>query len=174
MLLQTNTYIVPSDKRSAHLRLMRRFRQAMARLGCEHFEVFELTGSNWRSAKGDARFVQMMRFRDRKHHAAVQAAERQDPGAQELIREFCQLLDLEYQRDHSLFSTGYYAGVVPPAEQEAIEPPADVDQSPAAADESRAFTTADADLAALERAAAELTQRQANKDKPSEGTTGQV
>ena len=33
MLLQTNSYIVPKDKRSEHSRLIRRFRQTLGRLG---------------------------------------------------------------------------------------------------------------------------------------------
>ena len=34
MLLQTNSYVVPKDKRLEHAKLMRRFRQTLVRLGC--------------------------------------------------------------------------------------------------------------------------------------------
>src|SRR6188768_3857326 len=82
MLLQTNSYIVPKEKRVEHSRLLRRFRQALARVGCDHFEVYEQVGSNW-TGETTGRFVQIMRFRDKTHQLAVQAAEREDQGAQE-------------------------------------------------------------------------------------------
>ena len=86
MLLQTNSYIVPKDKRSAHLNLMRRFRQVLGKLGCDHFEVFEQVGANWSGGDTSGRFVQLMKFRDRKHCQAVQLAEKSDPAAQQLVR----------------------------------------------------------------------------------------
>ena len=79
MLLQTNSYIVPRDKRMEHARLLRRFRQTLMRLGCDHFEVYEQVGANWNTGETTGRFVQIMRFRDRKHQLAVQGAERTDP-----------------------------------------------------------------------------------------------
>src|SRR4051812_49214611 len=85
MLLQTNSYVVPKEKRSEHARLVRKFRQTLGRLGCDQFDVFEQVGANWGSGETTGRFVQMMRFRDRKHQLAVQSAERSDPGAQQLI-----------------------------------------------------------------------------------------
>jgi hypothetical protein len=112
MLLQTNSYIVPKDKRSEHARLMRRFRQALARIGCDHFEVYEQVGPNWGPLKGGGRFVQILRFRDRQHQTAIQAAEREDPAAQQVIREFCDLVNLPYQQDKGLFALGYYIGVI--------------------------------------------------------------
>src|SRR5437867_2768488 len=87
MLLQTNSYIVPPDKRAEHARLLRRFRQVLTRLGCDHFEVYEQVGSNWNAADVSGRVVQIMRFRDRRHQLAVQAAERNDPGAQAAVAE---------------------------------------------------------------------------------------
>ena len=81
MLLQTNSYIVPRDRRMEHARLLRRFRQTLMRLGCDHFEVYEQVGANWSTAESTGRFVQIMRFRDRRHQMAVQSAERSDPGA---------------------------------------------------------------------------------------------
>ena len=66
MLLQTNSYIVPKEKRVEHARLLRRFRQALARVGCDHFEVYEQVGSNW-TGETTGRFVQIMRFRDKQH-----------------------------------------------------------------------------------------------------------
>ncbi len=119
MLLQTNSYVVPSEKRSDHARLMRRFRQAMHRIGCDSFEVYEQAGPNWsnnnQSAQATGRFVQIMRFRDRKHQLAVQNAERSDPGAQQLIAEFCELVNFPYQQERGLFVVGFYTSVLPVA-----------------------------------------------------------
>ena len=61
MLLQTNSYIVPPDRRAEHARLIRRFRQALLRIGCDQFEVYEQVGQNWSSAGSTGRFVQIMR-----------------------------------------------------------------------------------------------------------------
>jgi len=41
MILQSNSYIVPKEKRAEHARLVRKFRQTLNRLGCEQFDVFE-------------------------------------------------------------------------------------------------------------------------------------
>lgn len=112
MLMQTNSYIVPSDKRVEHAHLMRRFRQALLRIGCDQFEVYEQVGAEFGRLRENSRFVQILRFRDRKHHESVQAAERKDPAAQDLIREFCELVDLEYQRGQSLFAVGFYSSIL--------------------------------------------------------------
>lgn len=111
MLMQTNSYVVPKDRRNEHARLVARFRQTMLRLGCEHFEVYEQVGANWAAAEASGRFVQIMRFRDRRHQQQVQAAEQADADAQQLIREFCELVNLPYQQQHGLFAIGYYASV---------------------------------------------------------------
>jgi hypothetical protein len=108
MLLQTNSYIVPRDKRMEHARLLRRFRQTLLRLGCDHFEVYEQVGTNWNTGETTGRFVQIMRFRDRKHQLGVQAAERSDPTAQALVREFCELINFPYQQQQGLFAVGFY------------------------------------------------------------------
>jgi hypothetical protein len=108
MLLQTNSYIVPRDKRVEHARLLRRFRQTLLRLGCDHFEVYEQTGANWSSGDNSGRFVQIMRFRDRKQQLAVQNAERADTAAQALLKEFCELINLPYQQQQGLFAVGFY------------------------------------------------------------------
>jgi hypothetical protein len=108
MLLQTNSYIVPRDRRMEHARLLRRFRQTLLRLGCDHFEVYEQVGTNWNTGETTGRFVQIMRFRDRKHQLAVQAAERTDPTAQALVREFCELINFPYQQQQGLFAVGFY------------------------------------------------------------------
>src|SRR5436305_5091500 len=113
MLLQTNSYVVGKDKRTEHARLLNRFRQTLARLGCESFEVYEQTGANWSSAETSGRFVQIMRFRDRKQQLAVQAAERVDPQAQALIKEFCELINFPYQQQQGLFAVGFYQGIMP-------------------------------------------------------------
>jgi hypothetical protein len=108
MLLQTNSYIVPKDKRNEHARLLRRFRQTLMRLGCDHFEVFEQVGANWNSQEATNRFVQIMRFRDRRHQLEVQTAERSDPVAQQLVMEFCNLINFKYQQEQGLFAVGFY------------------------------------------------------------------
>src|SRR6266478_236965 len=114
MLLQTNSYIVPKEKRAEHARLMRRFRQALAKLGCDLFEVYEQVGANWACAE-NGRYVQIMRFRDRKHQMAVQNAERSDPAAQALIAEFCALVNFQYQQQQGFFAVGFYNSVLPVA-----------------------------------------------------------
>ena len=113
MLLQTNSYVVPKEKRAEHARLVRRFRQTLHRLGCDQFEVYEQVGSNWSSADASGRFVQMMRFRDRKHQLSVQQAERSDKAAQDLIGEFCALINFPYQQQQGLFAVGFYSSVMP-------------------------------------------------------------
>src|SRR5947208_3740459 len=117
MLLQTNSYVVPKDKRAEHSRLVRKFRQTLGRLGCDQFDVFEQVGANWAGGETTGRFVQMMRFRDRKHQLAVQSAERSDPTAQALIAEFCELINFPYQQQQGLFAVGYYGSVLPVATQ---------------------------------------------------------
>lgn len=112
MLLQTNSYMVPRDKRAEHARMMRRFRQTLTRLGCDQFDAYEELGPNW-NANGSGRYVQIMRFRDRRHHQAVQAAERTDPSAQQLIQEFCELVDFSSQQEAGQYSVRFYGGVVP-------------------------------------------------------------
>lgn len=111
MLLQTNSYMVPRDRRAEHARLLRRFRQALSRIGCDLFEVYEQVGANW-GPGSTGRFVQIMRFRDRQHQQSVQAAERSDPGAQAIIAEFCDLINFPYQQQHGYFATGFYSSVL--------------------------------------------------------------
>jgi hypothetical protein len=115
MLLQTNSYVVPREKLPEHARLMRRFRQTMARLGCDCFDVFEQVGPGWSPLKTGGRFIQMIRFRDRKHHQQIQLAERGDAAAQTLIKEFCDLIDFPYQQEQGLFASGFYTSVLTPA-----------------------------------------------------------
>jgi hypothetical protein len=124
MLLQTNSYVVPKEKRSEHARLLRRFRQTLARIGCEHFEVYEQVGSNWSAGEPTGRYVQIMRFRDRRHQQSVQAAERTDPGAQALIAEFCALINFPYQQQQGLFAVGFYTSVLPVAPTRGPQPEA--------------------------------------------------
>ena len=118
MLLQTNSYIVPADKRIEHQRLIRRFKQAMARLGCDLFDVYEQVGPNWAGGETTGRYVQIMRFRDQQHQRAVQSAERTDPTAQALIAEFCELINLPYQQQQGLFAVGFYRSVVKASDRE--------------------------------------------------------
>jgi len=141
MLLQTNSYIVPKDKRAEHARLLRRFRQTMSRLGCIDFEVYEQVGNNWSVSQTSGRFVQIMRFRDRAHQLAVQQAEQADATAQELIAEFCALLNIPYQQQQAMFAVGYYTALMGPnaqrngfAEEQAV-PEATSEDSPPPADD---------------------------------------
>src|SRR4051812_30768927 len=113
MLLQTNSYIVPKEKRAEHARLLQRFRQCLARLGCEHFEAYEQVGANWSANETTGRFVQLMRFKDRKQQQQVQMAEKNDPIAQALIKEFCELINFPYQQQQGWFAVGFYQGVMP-------------------------------------------------------------
>src|SRR5688572_30105801 len=136
MLLQTNSYIVPKDKRAEHQRLVRRFRQTLARLGCDHFEVYEQVGANWSSGETTGRFVHIMRFRDRKHQLAVQAAERNDSAAQALINEFCELINFPYQQQQGLFAVGFYHSVLPIASPRAAATQSGDAAGAAAADEA--------------------------------------
>lgn len=115
MLLQTNSYIVPKEKRSEHARLMRRFKQVLGKLGCDMFEIYEQVGANWNGSDTSGRYVQIMRFRDRKHQVAVQNAERSDPAAQALIAEFCELVNFQYQQQQGFFAVGFYNSVLPSA-----------------------------------------------------------
>src|SRR5688572_21611448 len=123
MLLQTNSYIVPKDKRTEHARLILRFKQTLARLGCDHFEAYEQVGANWSPTEATGRFVQIMRFRDRKHQQQVQAAERSDAGAQALIKEFCELINFPYQQQQGLFAVGFYTSILPGAMPRVPPPP---------------------------------------------------
>ncbi len=115
MLLQTNSYIVPKDKRAEHQRVLRRFRQTLKRLGCHHFEVYEQVGPNWASSEASGRYVQILRFADRKHQLSVQQAERSDPAAQAVIADFCDLINFPYQQQQGLFAVGFYTSVLPVA-----------------------------------------------------------
>src|SRR5580704_10982124 len=121
MLLQTNSYIVPKERRAEHARLIRRFRQALARIGCDQFEVYEQVGANWSPGGANGRYVQIMRFRDRQHQQAVQSAEANDHGAQAIIAEFCDLINFPYQQQHGYFATGFYASVLPTGPRQAAE-----------------------------------------------------
>jgi hypothetical protein len=112
MLLQTNSYIVPREKRADHSRLLARFRQTLLRLGCDSFEVYEQVGSSW-TGDTTGRYVQLMRFRDKKQQQMVQEAERTDPAAQQLIKEFCELINFPYQQEHGIFAVGFYNSVLP-------------------------------------------------------------
>jgi hypothetical protein len=134
MLLQTNSYIVPKEKRSEHARLMRRFRQVLHDLGCDNFEIYEQVGANWSNSQTTGRFVQIMRFRDRKHQLSVQNAERTDPAAQQLIAEFCELVNYPYQQQQGQFAIGFYSSILPlaparggPEESTEAEPAVSVD-----------------------------------------------
>jgi hypothetical protein len=130
MLLQTNSYIVPKDKRADHARLMRRFRQILNRIGCDSFEVYEQVGANWAATQTTGRFVQIMRFRDRKHQLAVQNAERSDPAAQQLIAEFCELVNYPLQQQQQQFAVGFYSSVLPVAPVRSPQAEATSEQQP--------------------------------------------
>jgi hypothetical protein len=143
MLLQTNSYIVPNDKRAEHARQIRRFRQTLLRLGCDHFEVYEQVGPNWSNSESTGRYVQIMRFVDRKHQLAVQAAERNDPTAQAVIADFCELINFPYQQQQGLFAIGFYTSVLPIAPLRARNELADATEPPAAEDTEAAAAADD-------------------------------
>src|SRR3954466_3320793 len=167
MLLQTNSYIVPKEKRVEHTRLLRRFRQALARVGCDHFEVFEQVGSNW-SGETTGRFVQIMRFRDRPHQLAVQAAEREDQGAQDLISEFCELINFPYQQQQGFFAVGFYTSVMPVAALRVTAPeetPALETTVPPTTPPEQAATET---TAASEPAGEQLSMEEARPEEPSQ------
>ena len=128
MLLQTNSYVVPARQRAEHARLLDRFRRALARVGCDLFEVYEQADANWAAPEGDARFVQIIRFRDRQHQLDVREAERLDLEAQSLIEEFCQLINFPYQQEHGLFAVGFYNELSPADPPTVVEQTMDVDQ----------------------------------------------
>ena len=132
MLLQTNGYLVPPDRRAAHARLVRRFRAAMRRLGCDRFEVFEQVGPGWHGGETSGRFIQMMGFRDRAHQKQVHDAEQQDPEAQQIIADFCALIDYDSQQQQKSFITGYYRNAVegPQEAAAAAAPPEPAAPSP--------------------------------------------
>ncbi len=115
MLLQTNSYTVPRDKRAEHARLMKRFKKTLGLLGCDHFEVYEQVGNNWNNSKATGRFVQIMRFRDRAHYESVQESERTDINSQQLIQEFCDLVDIDQQKEEGHYATGFYSSAIPSA-----------------------------------------------------------
>lgn len=138
MLLQTNSYIVPRDKRVEHARLLRRFRQTLIRLGCDHFEVYEQVGANWNTGETTGRFVQLMRFNDRKHQADVQAAERADQTAQALIQEFCDLINFPYQTQQGLFAVGFYVSFLKMTPANRTLPPQDAAPDDQPADDANA------------------------------------
>ena len=120
MLLQTNSYIVPREKHEEHMRLIRRFKQVLQKLGCENFEVYEQTGPNWTPGE-TGRCVQLMRFRDKKHQQQVQNAERNDPTAQAIISELAELLNMTVQQQQGFFAAGFYQSVLIERETEAAE-----------------------------------------------------
>src|SRR5665213_2949311 len=148
MLLQTNSYVVPNEKRAEHARVIRRFRQALLRLGCDQFEVYEQVGANWSPSEGHVRFVQLMRFRDRRQQQAVQAAERDDPMAQRIIAEFCDLVNLPYQQENGFFAVGFYTSVLPIGPRRVAEEEHQEQEAPTEFDQ--AGLSAVQDLAAAE------------------------
>jgi hypothetical protein len=96
---------------------MKKLRQKMAELGCEDFEVYEQVGANWSPGQSTGRFVQTLRFHNRRHFLAVQEAERNDPVAQELVREFVAMVDLPSQQQQGLYASSCYSQVLPAADR---------------------------------------------------------
>jgi hypothetical protein len=177
MLLQTNSYIVPKEKRAEHSRIIRRFRQTLRRLGCDHFEVYEQVGSNWSNSESAGRYVQILRFVDRKHQLSVQSAERVDPSAQAVIADFCELINFPYQQQQGLFAVGFYTSVLPvmpkrgargelisTVEHEVVDDPEGEMADPESSADAEAITDVD-----LDGAAAASTDEQALSDKPESG-----
>jgi hypothetical protein len=171
MLLQTNSYIVPKDKRAEHARLLRRFRQVLTKLGCDNFEVYEQVGANWSTGESTGRVVQIMRFRDRRHQLAVQAAERNDPAAQALIAEFCELINFPYQQQRGLFAVGYYGPVLTstPVRDAEEQPTTEIHETPVdeAPDEQDVPAPAAAGVVEAGAAAAEALVEETPVEAPS-------
>jgi hypothetical protein len=63
-----------------------------------------------------------MRFRDRSQQIAVQDAEKRDPIAQQLIQEFCALINFPYQQQQGLFAVGFYNSALPVAPPKVATP----------------------------------------------------
>ena len=110
------------------------------RLGCVHFEVYEQVGANWNPNQATGRFVQTLRFDDRKCFMAHQQAEKSDPGARRLLLEFCEMINLPYQMEQGLFAVGYYISFAKmpgkAAETPLAEMPAEADDSSVSQDTS--------------------------------------
>ena len=124
--------------------------------------MYEQVGANWTSGEPTGRYVQIMRFRDRRHQLAVQQAERTDPVAQQIIADFCQLINFPYQQQQGLFAVGFYNSVLPvaPSRPQAAEAPAEaVAEAPAEAAEV---------LAAEEPATPAPPEEMAAPDEPTE------
>lgn len=111
MLLQTNSYIVPKDKRTEHARLIKRFKQIMSRYGCDDFEVYEMAGPGWSTEVG-GRFIQIMKFRDKEHAKQIQEMEKNDATAQELVRDFMEMINFSYQHSAGHATTAFYISLV--------------------------------------------------------------
>ncbi len=138
MLLQTNSYLVPRDRRAEHTRLMRRFAACFERLGSD-FAVYEQIGSGFSpndSQASSTRFVQMMRFRDAEHHQQVQQAEQADDVARRLISDFCRLIDLDSQQRQGLYAGGFYSGQLEPTPRSAQRSLTHAPPHPAEGDDS--------------------------------------
>lgn len=113
MLLQTNAYSLPRDKKDQHARLVKRFEDCFRRLGAS-FEVYQQVDAGFKDQadQNSLRFVQLMKFKDEKHLASVRAAEVSDAACTQLIKDFCELIDYSGQVQSGLFLPGYYASVV--------------------------------------------------------------
>lgn len=86
---------------------------AMRRIGA-NVEVYEQVGPAFSPAEeATGRYVQVIRFRDRRHLVAVQAAEKSDPVLQSIIAEFVVLVDLAGQQAAGTYLPGYYSAVTP-------------------------------------------------------------
>jgi hypothetical protein len=167
MLLQTNSYVVPKEKRAEHARLVRKFRQTLNRLGCDQFDVFEQVGANWSGGETTGRYVQMMRFRDRKHQLAVQNAEKADPAAQQLIAEFCELINFPYQQQQGLFAVGFYQSVLPVAPVRYADETAGGEDAAQYAAEDAGLRVVDENAAGDFEEPAEVSDQTAPDDQPS-------
>jgi hypothetical protein len=117
-----------------------------------------------------------MRFRDRKHQLAVQAAERNDAGAQALINEFCELINFPYQQQQGLFAVGFYQSVLPvsmrpptsAAGQQDASTATEETSTDASSDEVSAETVVPDEVPADASDAADLGGDDTASDEPSE------
>lgn len=107
MLVQTHSYLLKPELREEHARLTARMAAVLARLGCVAFEVLEQVDD---VGQPTGRVVQILRFRNSRHHREVQSAEAADAEAQQLVRRFAHLIDHAGQLAAGTFQMRYYHG----------------------------------------------------------------
>ena len=75
--------------------------------------MYEQVGANWGGATPPAASCRSCVSAIAAISSAVQNAERNDPAAQQLIAEFCELINYPYQQQQQQFVVGFYASALP-------------------------------------------------------------